>query len=165
MNEAKLRDFFLGKATARELAADLVGTVQQRSRDVRVVHIQDLPSEEEFTITAPMMVRLCDAVLEGELPGPALEPIAFAVIASDHLRWADNDDLVGRVLYAWASPEINWELTPENIQMFRQWFTGEVQPPPEPEVSPDDMAGGRFLGRTEKAWIDREVSSEPGDEA
>jgi hypothetical protein len=165
MNEATLRDFFLAKATGQELAADLVGTVRQRSRDVRVVHIQDLASDEEFTITAPMMVRLCDAVLAGELPGPALEPIAFAVIASDHLHWAENDELVGRVLYAWASPEINWELTPENIQMFRQWFTGEVQPPPESEVTPEDMSGGRFLGRTEKAWIDREVSSDPKDEA
>ena len=165
MNEAKLRDFFLGKATAAELAADLVGTVEQRSRDVRVVHIQDLPSDEEFTITAPMMVRLCDAVLAGEIPGPALEPIAFAVVASDHLHWAEDDELVPRVLYAWASPEINWELTPENVQMFRQWFAGEVQPPPEPELSPDGLSGGRFLSRTDKAWIRPGESEETRDEA
>ena len=129
MNEAKLRDFFIEKATAAELAADMVGTVQQRSRDVRAVHIQDLPSDEEFTITAPMMVRLCDAVLAGDLPGSALEPIAFAVIASDHLHWAEDDELVSRVLYDWASPEINWELTPENVRMFRSWLTGDVKPP------------------------------------
>jgi hypothetical protein len=156
MNEAKLRDFFIEKATAAELAADMVGTVEQRSRDVRAVHIQDLPSDEEFTITPQMMVRLCDAVLAGELPGPALEPIAFAVIASDHLHWAEDDQLVSRVLYDWASPEINWELTPENVRMFRSWLTGEVKPPPEPEATPDDLSGARFVSRTFKAWIDRQ---------
>jgi hypothetical protein len=59
MNEAVLRDFFLEKATAAELAADMVGTVEQRSRDSSVVHIWDLPSGEEFRITVQVMVRLC----------------------------------------------------------------------------------------------------------
>jgi hypothetical protein len=150
MNEAVLRDFFLEKATVEELAADMIGTVEQRSRDTRVVHVEDLPSDEEFTITAPMMVRLCDAVLAGDLSGSALEPIGFAVIASDHLDW--NDDLVGRVLYDWASPEINWELTPENVRMFRKWLAGEVKPPPETKAAADDFSGAKFVGRTVKAW-------------
>jgi hypothetical protein len=100
-----------------------------------------------------MLVRLCDAVLAGELPGSDLEPIAFAVIASDQLQWGDDDELVGRVLYDWASPEINWELTPENVRMFRSWLTGEEQPPPTPEVTPDVPSGGVFVSRTEKVWI------------
>ncbi len=151
MNEAVLRDFFLEKATAAELAADMIGTVEQRSRDTSVVHIRDLPSGEEFTITVQMMVRLCDAVLAGDLPGPALEPIGFAVIASDHLHW--DDDLVGRVLYDWASPEINWDLTPENVRMFRDWLTGELKPPPEPRDTSHDLSGAKFVSRTFKAWI------------
>ena len=165
MNEAILRDFFLEQATAAELAADIVGAVEQRSRDVRLVHIQDLPMDEEFTITRPMMVRLCDAVLVSDLPGPALEAIGFAVIASDHLHWSENDELVGRVLYAWASPEINWELTAENDRMFRQWLTGEVETPPEPEINSEDLRGGTFLGRTAKTWLRPGETTDARDEA
>jgi hypothetical protein len=153
MKEATLRDFFLGTAPVEALAADVDGTVEHLSSTSHRVHIEDLPADEEFTITAPMLVRLCDAVLAGTLPGPALEPIAFAVIASDHLHWAEDDDLISRVLYDWASPEINWELTPENVRMFRSWLTGVVEPPPVPEIPPDMMEGGRFIGRTEKGWI------------
>jgi hypothetical protein len=62
-------------------------------RTSRRVHIQDLPADEEVTITAAMLVRLCDVVLAGDLPGPALETIAFAIVASDHLHWGDDDEL------------------------------------------------------------------------
>jgi hypothetical protein len=93
-------------------------------------------------VTAPMLVRLCDAVLAEELPGPALEVVAFAVIVSDHLHWAEDDELVPRVLYDWASPEITWELTPENVRMFREWLTGESRAPSEPEVTSDTLSGG-----------------------
>jgi hypothetical protein len=153
VKEATLRDFFLGTASVDALAADLEGTVERRTSTSSFVHIEDLPADEEFTITAPMLVRLCDAVLTGSLPGPALEPIAFAVIASDHLHWAEGDEVVGRVLYDWASPEVNWELTPENVRMFRSWLTGEAEPPPEPEITPDTFEGGTPIARTEKRWI------------
>jgi len=152
MKEATLRDFFLGIAAVDKLAVEVRGAVEHQSATSRQVHIEDLSADEAFTITALMLVRVCDAVLAGSLPGPALEPIAFAVIASDHLHWAEDDDLVSRVLYDWASPEINWELTPENVRMFRGWLTGEAEPPPLPEITPD-MIGGRFIGRTAKVWI------------
>lgn len=152
MKEATLRDFLHGTVSADKLAAEVRDAVEPLSRTSRRVHIQDLPGEEQVTITAQMLVRLCDAVLARELPGPALEAIAFAVIVSDHLYWAEDDALVGRVLYDWASPEINWELTPDNVRMFRDWLTGEVQAPSEPDVTTDTLSGGGFLSRTTKVW-------------
>ena len=47
---------------------------------------------------------------------------------------------VSRVLCAWASPEINRELTTSNVGLFRDWLTGAVQPPSKPEVSADTLS-------------------------
>lgn len=163
MKEATLRDFFLGTVSVDQLAVEVRGAVEHQSTTTRRVHIQDLATDEQFVITAQMLVRLCDAVLAGDLPGPALEPIAFAVIASEHLHWADDDELASRVLYDWASPEISWELTPDNVRMFRGWLTGEEQPSPEPDITPDTLSGERFVGRTVKAWIRPPEDAEPGE--
>jgi hypothetical protein len=145
MKEATLRDFFYGTLSAARLAAEVRDAVEPLSLARRRVHIEDLPGDERLTVTAPMLVRLCDAVLTRELPGPALEVVAFAVIVSDHMHWAEDDELVPRVLYDWASPEITWELTPENVRMFRDWLTGEIRAPSEPEVTHDTLSGGGFF--------------------
>jgi hypothetical protein len=153
VKEATLRDFFSGAVSPRELAAEVSQAVQTIRGGMRRVHIQDLPDGEDATITPAMLVRLCDAVLAGELPGRALETIAFAIVASDHFRWGEEDEIVGRVLYAWASPEINWELTPGNVGMFREWLTGESRPPSEPDVTVDTLSGLGHLRRTSKVRV------------
>jgi hypothetical protein len=47
---------------------------------------------------------------------------------------------VSRVLCAWASPEINRELTTSNVGLLRDWLMGAVQPPSEPEVSAETLS-------------------------
>lgn len=153
MKEATLRDFFDGAITPDILAAEVREAVEPLSGTSRRVHIQDLPADEEVTITAEMLVRLCDAVLAGDLPGAALETIAFVIVASDRLRWGEEDDLVGRVLYDWALPEINWELTSSNVRMFRDWLTGEAQAPSEPDVTADTLSALGLLRRTSKVQV------------
>jgi hypothetical protein len=101
-----------------------------------------------------MLVRLCDAVQAGGLSAPALETVAFAVIASESLDMDEDDELVARVLYDWASPDINWELTPATVRMFRDWLVGEAAPPSEPEVTADTLSGGGFLTRTRKVRVE-----------
>jgi hypothetical protein len=159
LTEATLRDFFQGKSSASQLAAEAVTATKQVGPQTFHVHIVDLEGDEEFVIDGPMLVRLCDAVLAGDLPPTSLEPIGFALVFSEHLHWSEEDDLVPRVLYDWASPEINWELTTESVGMFRSWLTGEAEPPPEQklEVGPD---GGRMVRRTE--WV-REPESGSAD--
>jgi len=153
VKEATLRDFFYGAVSLDQLAAEVRAAVEPLSGTGRRVHIQDLPADESVTITAAMLVRLCDAVLAGDLPGPALETIAFAIVASDHLRWDEDDELVGRVLFDWASPEINWELTSSNVRMFRDWLTGEIRPSSEPDVTADTLSGLGFPRRTSKVRV------------
>ena len=150
MKEATIRDFFLGAADPGTLAAEARDAVEPAGGRRRRIHIEDLPPAEEFTITAPMLVRLCDAVLAGSFPGSALETVAFAIVRSEHLRWSEDDELIGRVLYDWASADLNWDLNPVNVRMFRDWLTGEVRPPSEPEMSPDTLSGIGILGRTRK---------------
>ena len=164
MREATLRDFLLGLAPVERLALELGAATEQTGPSTRTIHIEDLEAGQEFEITAPMLVRLCDAVLRGELPGAFLEPIGFAVIASDYLCWGEGDDLVGRVLYAWASPEANWELSRANVQMFRGWLTGTIEPPPEARFDPN-AAPGRLVSTTRKAWLPPQRDSHPEDEA
>ena len=155
MKESTLRDALLGRVSMERLDAEVRDAVEVESRGRRRVHIEDLPAGETFTITASMLARLCDAVLAHELSASDLEIIGFAAIASDHLEWDEDDQLVGRVLYDWASPEINGELTPAAVRMFREWLMGEVAPPSEPEVTADTLSGSGFLSRTTKVRIER----------
>jgi hypothetical protein len=165
VKEATLRDFFRGTVSVDRLATEVREAVEPLSGTGRRVHIQDLPAGEDVSITAEMLVELCDAVLTDALPGPALETIAFAILASDHLHWAEDDELVGRVLYDWASPEINWELTSGNVRMFRDWLTGKVRPPSEPDITTDTLSGLGLLRRTSKVQVWPRKDSDVPNEA
>ena len=153
MKEATIRDFLLGATPAGRLAAEARDAVEPVGRSSRRIHIEDLPPGQETMVTAEMLVRLCDAALSDTLPASALEPIAFAIVASDHFRWDDGDDVIGRVLYDWASPEINFELTPANLHMFREWLTGKIRPPSEPDVTADTLSELGFPRRTSKVRV------------
>lgn len=153
MKEATIRDFLLGLAPTSRLEAEAREAVEPVGRSSRRVHIEDLPPGEEVAVTAAMLVHLCDAVLADSLSASALETVAFAIVASDHFRWEDDEALVGRVLYDWASPEINFQLTPDNLRMFREWLTGKVRPPSEPDVTPDTLSELGFPRRTSKVRV------------
>jgi hypothetical protein len=140
MDESVLRDFFLGKVSGAQLAADVSGSTTHPESKVSVVHIRDM--EEPFTVTRPMAVALCDAALEGSLPADALETVGFALMASDCFEW--DDDLLANMFSGWACPEINYPLTGENIEMFKRWLL-ELEPLPPTPVgeeyvpNPDDI--------------------------
>jgi hypothetical protein len=153
VREATLRDFLHGTVPAEKLAAEVREAVEPLSGNRRRVHIEDLPAHEEVTVTPEMLVRVCDAFLAGALPGSALEIIAFAVLASDHMHWSEDDDLVGRVLNDWAMPEINWELTSSNVQMFQDWLTHRAHPSSEPDMTTDTLSGLGYLRRISKVQL------------
>jgi hypothetical protein len=149
VKEATVRDFFSGAVPPDQLSAEARDAVEPLGGTARRIHIEDLPAGEEVTITREMLVRLCDAALAGSISAAALETIAFAIVASDHFRWEDDDGVVGRVLLDWASPEIN----PGNLRMFREWITGEVRPPSEPDVTADTLSGPGFPRRRSKVRV------------
>ena len=127
MHEAILRDFFIGATTAEALRRDLVGAVVQTSSDVFSQHIT--PATGKFAVTSEHLVRLCDAVLAGELPAQDLEAVGFCLVASDFFEW-DSDkadgERVAETVHDWASPEINYRLTGHTVTKFKERLvTGE----------------------------------------
>lgn len=139
MDEQVLRDFFVGTISGKDLAASVRGSVSHPSENVSLVHIDDMRGE--FTVTREMAVKLCDSVLIGGLPACDLETIGFALMASDHFGW-DEDDLLANVIGDWSCPEINYPLTLDNIARFRQWLL-EVEPYPE-KPKPRSRRRGRL---------------------
>jgi len=127
MHEAVLRDYFLGTADDAALRADLLGAVTQTSHDVFSQHVVSMATD--FDVTIAHLVSLCDAVLAGQLPPADLSTIAFCLVASDRFQW-DTDtpegNLLGKTLYDWDSPEINYPLNLQIAAKFRhRLLTGE----------------------------------------
>ena len=97
MREEVLRRFFQGEATASELAKDVADSTKPLSDTASRVRIEDM--DESFTVTRPMLISLCDAVVAGSLPPQELRTIGFALESSDKFEWdGDADELVADVI-------------------------------------------------------------------
>jgi hypothetical protein len=150
VREAALRDFFIGRLTPERLGAAVAAAVESVDGHHRRVHVEDLPPGENVVVRAETLIRLCDAVLAGHLAASALEVIAFVIVASERLQVDPDDERVQRVLFDWMTPEVNYELTPGNLRMFREWLTGETPFPSEPDLTSDSLSGLGILRRTTK---------------
>jgi hypothetical protein len=145
MHERILRDFLLGNATAAELAQDVQGSTKWTNDKTSITSVEDM--DEDFRVSASMAIRLCDAVLTGDLPPDALSTIGFALMASDHFCWdGDEDEVLADVISDWACPEINYPLTLENVERFRNWLL-RVEPYP---TKPPVQRGGEIVSIREK---------------
>jgi hypothetical protein len=153
VKEATLRDVLRGTTPASRLSEEVQESVETLSGSSRRVYIDDLPGDEQVTITPEMLVRLCDAFHAGAVTSLTLEISAFAILASAHFRWSEEDEVVGRVIQNWASPEVTWALTSANVRMFRNWLTGHDRPPSEPEVTTDSLSDLGMLRRTSKVPV------------
>jgi hypothetical protein len=122
MREEVLAAFFGGTASATELATDLDGAEERVSDVESLVRIKDM--REELVVIREMAIRLCDAVLRGELPPSSLATIGFALIASDRFVW-DGEDVLADIIADWSCPEVNYALNLENVRRCRAWLTGE----------------------------------------
>jgi hypothetical protein len=144
LNESTLRDFFLGKVTPSVLAEEVANAVEQLDEIRQNIYIRDM--ESDFLISREMLVSLCDAVLAGQLPAAALEPIAFALMASDRFDWKE-DDLLVDVLFDWSFPQGNYPLTSLNIERFRRWLVGSEPKPERPALNAGAPPGRLILER------------------
>lgn len=150
MRERVLRAFFEDKATATELARDVAGSLSQKGQKTSVLSIEDM--DEEFAVTAAMLVRLCDVVLQGKLEPEALHSIGFALMASDAFCWdADDDDVLANIIADWSCPEVNYPLTLENVGRFRAWLMRSEPYPQKPALK----EGGNIVSVTEKKRLGR----------
>jgi hypothetical protein len=156
MREIVLRDFFLGKASPEALAKDVLGSVKQVGPIKYLVEIEDM--EGMFPVTREMLVALCDAVLSRKFPAHELSSIGFALEASDRFTW-EGEDLVGSVIDDWACPEINYSLTLENVQRFKNWLL-ELDPYPAKPFPGPSPKGERLIVVREKRFLPRQQQSE-----
>src|SRR5713101_7110723 len=146
MREIVLRDFFLGRARPLELARDVFGSTKKVGPISFVLEVEDM--QDEFLVTREMLVSLCDAVLSGQLPPQELSAIGFALVASHSFVW-DAEDVVGNVIHDWSCPEVNYPLTVDNVQRFKNWLLQLEPYPTKPRLtSPSEHE--RLISRTEK---------------
>ena len=106
--------------------------------DIACLRINPRSAESgEHFVTAAQLIRLCDAVSEGDLEPSRLETIAFCLIASDYFQWdrgTDDGARVATVLDDWSGTEIGYPLTASNIGKARQFLaTGQNT------FTPDDL--------------------------
>jgi hypothetical protein len=119
-----LQGFFVGTASAKELEAEASSNrPNERGAQSWVSgYIWDRDSEE-LTVARPMMIALCDAFLRGDLTAGGLAEVVRMLIVSELFVW--DDDLIAQMIHEWDSPEINYALTPENIEECKQRLVGE----------------------------------------
>ena len=127
MDARVLQQFFEDRESASILAGDLRSAFERTSLDSYRLRMTDLKAD--FAVRSEHLVKLCDAVLRGELDPEALRAVGFGMIASEHFDWdADTPDgkIVGKTLYDWASPEVNYRLSLATVKKFRhRLLTGE----------------------------------------
>ena len=126
MRELILKQFFAGEVSVTILAQDLVGSMVTKG-DMTKQPIEDM--EQYFQIGPEHLIRLCDAVLRGEIEAKYLQAVGFCLVASDRFEFdtdSSEGNLVGESAYDWSCPEINYPLTLANVEKFRhRLLTGE----------------------------------------
>ena len=126
MTEQALKDFFENKIDASTLATDLKGSQTPTGRDSTHITVGQLEEEVEFSITTDHLVKLCDAVLEGYLQLIDLNTIGFSMMFSDIFVWNGEEDegrIVSEAIFAWDNPEIDYDLTTENVRKWKHYLT------------------------------------------
>ena len=121
MHESVLRDFFLGRINGSQLNDDLAGSIVQTSHDVLTYYVN--PMDGKFQVEPSHLVKLCDAVLAGQVNPEHLEIIGYCLVVSDHFFSQDQPDhgmnLVSDTAFDWASPEMNYPLNLPMVAKFR----------------------------------------------
>jgi hypothetical protein len=148
MKEIVLKKYFEGSVPAEELAADVRDARQQVGPRAFVIYIEDM-QDEDFRVTNAMAVQLCKDVLRGAIPPALLQPIGFALIASDKFTF-DGDEIEGEVIHDWAGPKVNLPLHLGSVERFRKWLSKEE---PYPEKKGLRAGTGEIISITEKRSI------------
>lgn len=127
MRTSQLQAFFEGQRSGAQLASDLANVRQISDGNiVRYVLLDDLSAV--FHVGAENLLRLCDAVLAGELHPDQLELVAFSLTCSDHFQWKSDDASGWRIdsaLVDWFGPPVQDEMTLKSVAALRERLTGE----------------------------------------
>ena len=127
MREQLLRDFFVGNATAAELAHDLEDAIIRTGAQSQMHPIEAM--DTDFVVQPEHLIRLCDAVLAGQLRPESLEAVGFCLLGSDCFEWdvdSAGGERVADVAISWSVPVANYPLNAGTVAKFRHLLaTGE----------------------------------------
>jgi hypothetical protein len=139
MREVALRLFFIGDLSVDELAKEALASINRVAPIETNIEIKDMASI--YSIKRENILALCDAGINGTLPGEAVTAIAFMVITSDHFEWDWDDEMISEIFSDWSCPEVNYPLTPTTFQMHRRWLLGSETPPERPPLARNAKRG------------------------
>jgi hypothetical protein len=132
MKEVVIQDFFAGRATAKEVAAEAAGAVERHTDGGGTKHsrLRSIAAPGEFEVTPEHLLKLLDAIEAGQLNLDELDAVCFCVEASDGFSWDADETEGGRrvaqALFLLGTPEINYPLTPVVLGKIRHLLlTGE----------------------------------------
>jgi hypothetical protein len=151
MRELTLKRFFLDDVTAEVLAEDVSRSVIHLDQISSNIQIEDM--REQFELHREHVIHLCYAALSKRLPPESLNPVAFALMASDAFWW--DDEVISEVVADWSAPEVNYPLSAETLTMHRGWLTGSAVPQKRPPLSADSRSG-RLISKRAKVRISRD---------
>lgn len=120
MRAAVLRDYLRGTASVAALAQEADIAIE-RSGDHQTHRFTDL--DAPFAIETQHLVRLCDAVIAGDLPPQALEAVGYALVESNQFQWDGTSEagaMITLTATQWAAPETSYPLTTATVAKYRQ---------------------------------------------
>jgi hypothetical protein len=127
MEARVLADFFDGRVDADRLAAELATAYGPMSGNVRPVVVT--PTDGSVVVTKGGMLRVCDAVLSGDLDPALLEPIGDCLMLSNSFEFDSRDaEVLSTVAHYWGAPEICYPLDLHHAGAFREWILNGTDP-------------------------------------
>jgi len=126
MKEQKLKEYFENSISAEQFSEDLKNSQEKTSYDVTSVYVDQLKSEnEEFEITLPHLIKICDDILCEKLLPIDANTIASALSFSEYFIWnseTENGEIISDVIFDWDNPEIGFDLTKENFVCWKEYL-------------------------------------------
>ena len=115
MKEQVLLDYFDNKVSIKSLLDDLKGSRQSNGTTFSL-DIEFLENENSFLVKKTHALKLCDAVLNGDLTFEDLNTIAFVVTCSDAFNIDEEDENTDRFFDDWKETSVGYAWTLENMK-------------------------------------------------
>jgi len=146
MSEEKLRDYFDGRLTPKELTSDLKDSQKRTRYDVTTVYIKNI-EDGEFEVKKEHLLQLCEDVITGQLALTDLNTIGFALMASNYFTWDNNEtdgEILANVIFEWDNPEIGFDLTIKNVRLWKEYLLTGIYRLDKNEVKQKFRSKGKY---------------------
>jgi hypothetical protein len=125
MTERVLFEYFQNLVPVDKLAIDLKDSQKKTSFDTTSVYVTQIDNGHEFNITKDHLIKLCNDTLNGNLTTTDINTIAFAIRTSEFFTLDEESNdytIIDTVIFDWDNPEIGFDLTLKNIQLWKEYL-------------------------------------------